>query len=62
MQLKKYKITLPRLALGLANLCAALIIAANSASAAPTKTVLYSFAGGSDGTYPLAPHRRPWHH
>jgi uncharacterized repeat protein (TIGR03803 family) len=39
---------------GFAALCAALIAAAGSASAAPTETVLHSFPGGSDGGNPQA--------
>src|ERR1700730_2392125 len=54
MQCNKGKRRLPHLARGFAALCAALAVAAaGSASAAPTETVLHSFAG-SDGSIPAA--------
>src|ERR1700730_3108998 len=54
MQCNKGKRTLPLLVRGFAALAALAMVAAGSASAAPTETVLYSFAGGSDGANPFA--------
>jgi uncharacterized repeat protein (TIGR03803 family) len=54
MQCNKSKRRLPHLARGFAALCAALAVAAaGSASAAPTETVLHSFAR-TDGAIPQA--------
>ena len=42
------------LAPAVATVCAALMMAAPSASAAPTESVLYDFRDGSDGGFPVA--------